>query len=80
MSPSPRPNMQLLTLPSAVKQRSREASITSYRSDDGLSNISVGSLLPHEDDGDFMGEERLVFHFMQLIYALVEKMACISNN
>lgn len=56
---SPRSNMQLLSLPQPIKARPSEASISSYRSDDGLSNMSIGSLNPLEDDAEFLSEYNL---------------------
>ncbi|KAL5964499.1 hypothetical protein TSMEX_007738 [Taenia solium] len=50
--PRDRPNMQLLTLPPSGRDYSRNCSIASYRSEDALSNLSLGSLLPPDlDDG-----------------------------
>ena len=51
-----RPSMQLLTLPSTARSRSRGCSITSYRSEDALSNHSLGSLIPHDFDVDYLCE------------------------
>ncbi|VDD74213.1 unnamed protein product [Mesocestoides corti] len=51
VSPGDRPSMQLLTLPSP-RLRSRGGSIASFRSEDALSNLSLGSLLPADmEDG-----------------------------
>ncbi|VDK38303.1 unnamed protein product [Taenia asiatica] len=50
--PRERPSMQLLTLPPSGRNYSRNCSIASYRSEDALSNLSLGSLLPPDlDDG-----------------------------
>ncbi|KAM3174477.1 hypothetical protein ACTXT7_010472 [Hymenolepis weldensis] len=52
--PGERPSMQLLTLPTASLSRSRGCSIASYRSEDAISNLSLGSLLQPEFDEDFL--------------------------
>lgn len=53
--PGERPSMQLLTLPTAALSRSRGCSIASYRSEDAISNLSLGSLLHPEFDEEYLG-------------------------
>ncbi|VDN97275.1 unnamed protein product [Rodentolepis nana] len=54
--PGERPCMQLLTLPTAALSRSRGCSIASYRSEDAISNLSLGSLLQPEFDEEFLSD------------------------
>ncbi|VDM35680.1 unnamed protein product [Hydatigera taeniaeformis] len=60
--PRDRPSMQLLTLPPSGRNYSRNCSIASYRSEDALSNLSLGSLLPPDLD-----DEILCIHLGMLI-------------
>nr|CDS21415.1 Anion:Bicarbonate TranSporter family member [Echinococcus granulosus] len=52
--PRDRPSMQLLTLPPSGRSYSRNCSIASYRSEDALSNLSLGSLLPPDLDNEIL--------------------------
>ncbi|KAL5103264.1 Sodium bicarbonate transporter-like protein 11 [Taenia crassiceps] len=52
--PRDRPSMQLLTLPPSGRNYSRNCSIASYRSEDALSNLSLGSLLPPDLDDEIL--------------------------
>ncbi|KAM7534641.1 hypothetical protein Aperf_G00000109956 [Anoplocephala perfoliata] len=64
-----RQNMQLLTLPAAALSRSRGCSITSYRSEDAISNLSLGSLLQPDWNEDILSGHQscLVLSQMQNI-------------